>query len=401
MPTRNSAGPSDISIVILVMDRTENLRQCLASVRRAQGGENAEIIVVANGTPSSELAGLEEWNVKLLEAPVNLGFAAGCNWAAGQATGKYLLFLNDDAVVDKNWLPPLLDAMNDPKVGAAGSRIDYPDGRVQEIGSIIWSNGVTFAVGRDLAADTGEFSEPRTVDYCSACSLLVRRDAFEAAGGFDERYFPAYYEDVDLCFALQDAGYRMTVQPASRIIHTNYASTPDSGLRGFMSRKNHAIFMDKWGERIRAHTIEPDGERVSQAVIAELNRIASSKTSPAKNPLPEKKIFHAASSADDSIRRELTAIKRHIEFNRAWQLDQDKRIAAKEEEIYGLSLAVADAHRHIDLLKQEIAGIRDSRSVKLAMAVQTKAQRIAPRGSRLHRLLRGFMGLFTRVQPRG
>jgi GT2 family glycosyltransferase len=142
--------------------------------------------------------------VRLAHSRVNLGFAGGNNRAAECARGEYLVLLNDDTLVEPGWLDWLVSAADaNPRAGAVGSCVLFSDGRIQEAGSLIWSDGSTMPVARGVESESLDWHFARPVDYASACSLLVRRNTWEAVGGLDEGYYPAYYEDVDLCLAIR------------------------------------------------------------------------------------------------------------------------------------------------------------------------------------------------------
>ena len=209
------------SILIPVLDRLDLLIPCLRSLAALDDTPSHEVVVIANGTPESALATLAgQESLVVVISSLNLGFGGGCNWGARFARGRYLVFLNDDTVVEPDWLRALVEvAEDDPRIGAVGSRLLDPDGTLQEAGSIIWSDATTHPVGRGLPPGTPAYDSVRDVDYCSACGLLVRREAWEAAGGFDEAYFPAYREDVDLCLSLRARGYRTVYAPGARVVH--------------------------------------------------------------------------------------------------------------------------------------------------------------------------------------
>ncbi len=133
---------------------------------------------------------------------MNHGFGGGCNLAARFARGERLVFLNDDAVVTPGWLTALCAAMDsDDRIGVVGSAILLADGRLQEVGDVIWRDGSTSHLGRGLVSTAAAHLDLRDVDYVSFCSAMVRRQTWDDVGGFDERFFPAYYEDADLCLS--------------------------------------------------------------------------------------------------------------------------------------------------------------------------------------------------------
>src|SRR5262245_16432132 len=220
-------NPPRVSIIIPTLG-SARIFGCLESLRTIKSITH-EVVVVANGASAAHLTAAPELSspiVRVLTAGANLGFGGGCNRGAAQSSGEFLVFLNDDVEVLPGWLEALVEtADRHPDAGAVGSLILSPDGAVQEAGSIVWRDGSTLSVGRGYAVDSNPYTFLRSVDYCSACSLLVRRVAWEAHGGFDAGYFPAYYEDVDLCFGLARMGWRTVVQPRSRVIHHESSSS--------------------------------------------------------------------------------------------------------------------------------------------------------------------------------
>ena len=158
--------------------------------------------------------------IRLIVNPSNLGYLRSCNTAARVAKGEFLLLLNNDTQVLPDWLDPLLLPFRSRSdVGAVGSKLLYPDGRLQEAGCIVWDDGSGWNFGRLDSPDRPAYNYLREVDYCSAASLLVPRALFNEMGGFDERYAPAYCEDSDLAFRLRERGYKVLYQPRSRIVH--------------------------------------------------------------------------------------------------------------------------------------------------------------------------------------
>jgi len=201
-----------LSVCILVLEHTALALNCLDSLRRPGAlPPGTELVVVANGTPNDQLDALTAHDdVVLVVNDVNLGFAGGCNQAASVARAPLLIFLNDDSTVEVGCIEALVRASStDPAIGAVGARIVSADGTLQEAGSVIWRDGLTTHVGEGLSPDSIAFQESRDVDYASANGLLVTRRAWDAVGGFDERFYPAYFEDVDLCLSLVERGFRV------------------------------------------------------------------------------------------------------------------------------------------------------------------------------------------------
>jgi GT2 family glycosyltransferase len=281
------------SVIILVMDEVDRLISCLGSLVALPEAPPHEIVVVGNGTPVETLAALaHQESLVVVPSPVNLGFAGGCNWGARFARGRHLVFLNDDTEVEAGWLQALVDvAQGEPRVGAVGSRLLAPDGSLQEAGSVLWRDAGTHQVGRGLAPGSSAYGRVRDADYCSGCGLLVTREAWDAVGGFDERYFPAYHEDVDLCLALRAHGFRTVYAPGARVVHYGGASLPDD-QRTMVAVRNGRRFIAKWGDALRDFNPPPAGRDRDAAVAAAILRAERRPLSPpqhvaaARHPLP-------------------------------------------------------------------------------------------------------------------
>jgi GT2 family glycosyltransferase len=246
-------GPPTVSIVILTRHGPQRLERCLAALARLPDAVSREILILLNDADDDVRALLATpgTGVRVLESAVNMGFAGGCNIAARAATGRHLVFLNDDTEVEARWLESLVEIADaDPGVGAVGSCILFPDGSVQETGSIIWRDGSTMGLGRGERPESPSVGFVRQVDYCSACSLLVRREAWDAVGGFCEDYFPAYYEDVDFCLSIRARGYRVLYAPPSRVRHHEGGSS-DPEFRLFLHRHQRRLFRHRWGHVLR------------------------------------------------------------------------------------------------------------------------------------------------------
>ena len=213
--------------------------------------------------------------VRLLPSVANLGFGGGCNRGAAETTGEFLVFLNDDIEVLPGWLEALVETVDrHADAGAVGSLILFPDGTIQEAGAITWRDGSTLCLGRGGSLEANPYDFVRTVNYCSACSILVRRQLWDALGGFDPRYFPAYYEDVDLCFGLARAGFRTLFQPRSRAIHRETASST-TPRRDFLVLRNRETFRRKWARELEA--CEPAAPTEPRAVARAAQKARGSR----------------------------------------------------------------------------------------------------------------------------
>ena len=235
---------------------------------------------MANGTPAPALAALEDReDLVLLRSPVNHGFSGGCNLAVRCARGERLVFINDDVTVSPGWLEALHSALDrDPDVAVAGGRVLLTGDGLQEAGGVLWRDGSTSGVGRGAAPSSPTHAIPRTVDYVSFCCAMVRRAAWHEAGGFDERYFPAYYEDLDLCLTLTGLGWKVVYEPTAVVQHTEGGSA-SRDFRDFLSRRNQAKFVAKWAAVLSGYE-QPAGNR-SRARGCRGESVAARRATPA------------------------------------------------------------------------------------------------------------------------
>ena len=162
-----------------------------------------------------------------------------------------MLFLNNDTVVTPGWLRSLLETFSlEPRAGAVGSKLVYPDGRLQEAGGIIWRDGSGWNRGKFGDAQQPEYNFLREMDYCSAAALMIPKSLFESLGGFDTKYAPAYYEDTDLAFKVRRHGYKVFYQPLSQIVHYEGATggTDISAGAKKYQEINRATFTETWAD---------------------------------------------------------------------------------------------------------------------------------------------------------
>jgi GT2 family glycosyltransferase/2-polyprenyl-3-methyl-5-hydroxy-6-metoxy-1,4-benzoquinol methylase len=252
------------SIIILTYNKSSYSYQCLQSILKFSTVPY-ELILVDNGSTDNTSELLERIdNAVLIKSKNNLGFIKGCNEGATKASGKYLVFLNNDTVVTDNWLSGLISTIaNDPKCGSVGCKLVWPNGKLQEAGSIVWSDGSALGYGRGDDPLKPEYSYVKEVDYCSAACLLVRKDLFNILNGFDERYIPAYYEDTDLCIGIQALGYKILYQPEVTIYHHEFTSSSKEHAEKAMIT-NQKKLVEKWRDFLITKE-EPDLARILKA----------------------------------------------------------------------------------------------------------------------------------------
>ncbi|MDP3116227.1 MAG: glycoside hydrolase family 99-like domain-containing protein [Phenylobacterium sp.] len=244
-----------VSIIIPAYNNLKFTLECLQALAQAGGLEAAETLVIDDASRDDTAAVLPlVKGLRVVTNAENQGFIRTCNRAAAEARGDVLIFLNNDVQVRDGWLGPLVEALDDPKVGAVAPKMLFPDGRLQEAGARINADGTSEMIG--LFQDPGlpRWNVAREVDYASGACLAVRRADFAALDGFDLAFAPAYCEDADLCFRLRERGAQIIYEPRSEIIHhlSITANSIDSGYKLRLATRNQQRFVARWAHRLDA-----------------------------------------------------------------------------------------------------------------------------------------------------
>ncbi len=252
-----------VSIVIPVYNQIHYTYACLVSILEHTKDVTYEVII-ADDVSTDATEHLSEYaeGLVICRNSTNQGFLRNCNNAARSARGKYVMFLNNDTQVTPGWLSSLVNLIEqDPTIGMVGSKLVYPDGRLQEAGGIIWSDGSGWNYGRLDDPDKPEYNYVKDVDYISGAAILLSNDLWKQIGGFDTRFAPAYCEDSDLAFEVRKAGYRVVYQPLSKVIHfegvSNGTDVQGTGLKRYQA-VNSKKLKEKWADEF-ARQCENDG----------------------------------------------------------------------------------------------------------------------------------------------
>jgi len=270
-----STEKADVSIIIPLYKSDEVIKGLIRSWDLINDQLNVEIVFVDDECPKnskdavikcwiSRQKELEDLGLnhvgKILYNTVNVGFGMTCNIGANNATGDYLIFLNADTLVSKNWIKPIIDLLQDPQVGIVGNlqikKGGAWDGTIDSAGSE-WSwSGMSFLhIGRhtynhkDLSQPFHLHTAPKDLfeiherEMVTGCCIGIRRKLFQEIGGFNPNYRVGYWEDSDLCLTVREKGYKIMFQPFSKIYHL--LGHTKSGAHQFQDY-NRNFFMNKW-----------------------------------------------------------------------------------------------------------------------------------------------------------
>lgn len=243
-----------LSVVIPAYNHLEEVLTCLTSLQTfASKTIPIEFIVADDASPDAPFPILiPHCAAKVVRSNVNGGFAVNCNTGASFAQGDILFFVNQDCLagfhpvdgnpISQDWDVHLVNAFADASVGIVGAKLLFPDGRIQNAGGEFdgrcqpYHRGLGYSNHRYFEVDT-----PETVSWTTAAAIAIRRPLFNDLNGFDTIYERGYFEDVDLCLRVREAGYTVWYEPRCVLIHHVGTS---GGSPTFA--KNAAIFRQRW-----------------------------------------------------------------------------------------------------------------------------------------------------------
>ncbi len=242
-----------VSIIIPTKDKVNFLKTCLQSIQEKTGYKNYEIIIVDNKSEEKEtvdfLSSLKKKeNVRVIEYEDEYNFSKINNFAARQAKGSHILFLNNDTeVVSQEWMTSMLEHSQREEVGAVGAKLIYPDNTIQHAGTIIGLGGVAAHSHKKFPASSngyfGSLNTIRNYSAVTAACLMLRKEVFEEAGGFDEENLPIGFNDVDLCLELRKRGYLVVYTPYAALYHYESQSRSD-----YLNPDEVMFMKKKWGD---------------------------------------------------------------------------------------------------------------------------------------------------------
>jgi GT2 family glycosyltransferase len=392
-----------VSIVIVTARDPERLIRCLEAVAREVPSDLPyEVLLVLNAAEHSmrERVARDVSGARTVESEIPLGLAGGANLGAVHARGEFIHVLHDDTEVGPDWLTPLVQLLDRrPEVGAVGCAVLELDGPVQTAGHILWRDGLTTPrwIGEPPRPDQLGAAYP--ADYCASASLLVRRAAWDATGGCDEGFHPAYYVDVDLAMALRSHGYVVVCEPRSRVRHEK-SGTSGAAFRTFLSERHRERFVEKWSHDLQHQEPRADGpDALERAQRATERRAASVAAGPRSAP--------ASSVTDEEdelarLQREHALLRRDVEVKNAYMVFVQQLLTDAEGQAAEGQKALARRHETEAELHRAYAALarKHMAQAERLAAVEAEAEDLRRRAATLAAIeAGGWWRLRSRIRP--
>jgi GT2 family glycosyltransferase len=257
--SQTAHGQPLVWIIVLHYQGPEYTQACLNSLRKLHY-QNFRVLLLDNGSPDHSAVGFAQTfpDYDHVRLEHNLGFAGGCN--AGikycvERGAQWVWLLNNDTSIHPDSLTTLVEAAHrHPQAALLGAQVFTPDGNSfvpSGGGEIDFRKGKTYE-RKQPPADGSEMA----CDWISGCNLLVRVEAFQTVGGFDEKYF-LYFEDTDLCCRVRQAGWQCLMVPAARIEHIGLRSTQGKTAmwRHYYYIRNRLLFFRRHSQGLRHYSI--------------------------------------------------------------------------------------------------------------------------------------------------
>ena len=243
-------------IVILNWNGEGFLRKFLPTLVKNTNPELARICIIDNGSTDNSLEFISENFplIQLVKLDKNYGFTGGYNRGLKEIEAEYFMLLNSDVEVGMNWIEPLVELMDkNPEIGVCGPKLlDYNNRNKFEYagaaGGYIDKYGYPFCRGRlfeSIENDSGQYDEQEDCLWISGAALFIRSKLFFEAGGLDDDFF-AHQEEIDLCWRIQNLGYRIVCEPKSKIYHVGGGALPKSNpFKTYLNFRNNLYIIVK------------------------------------------------------------------------------------------------------------------------------------------------------------
>jgi len=242
---------SNLAIVILNYNGKHFLERFLPSVVKHSEGHDVYIADNSSGDDSIEFVRKSFPEVKLILLDKNYGFCEGYNRSLQQINSNFYLLLNSDVEVTKHWIGPLLRLFeHDPQIAVVQPKILSFNHKDQfeyagAAGGFIDKFGYPFCRGRifdDLETDSGQYDSVEEIFWATGACMLVRADVFHKMGGLDKLFF-AHMEEIDLCWRLKNAGFKVMYCPESKVYHVGGGTLPKNNPKKVFFNHRNSLFM--------------------------------------------------------------------------------------------------------------------------------------------------------------
>jgi GT2 family glycosyltransferase len=261
-------GKPDVTIVMPAHNKVEVTYLALCSLLISPNKASFEVIVVDDAS-NDETGHLEEIisGITVLHNNEPLRFIRSCNAGAELARGHYVVLLNNDVEVTAGWLDELIATFSRfDRVGVAGSKLLYPDGRLQDCGGIVWGSGNPCNYGKGQNPEEPRFCYARQVDYLSGAAMMIPKSVWQEVGGLSSYLEPMYFEDTDFAFKVRKAGYTTWFAPSSVVYHYEGMTSGTDLAKGFKRHQevNRPKFKRRWVDAYSRHSRDghwPDLEK--------------------------------------------------------------------------------------------------------------------------------------------
>ncbi len=255
-------GNPMVSIIIPNKDHTDDLELCLFSMSRKSTYRNYEVLIVENNSEKEET--FEYYKklperypkVRVLTWEKEFNYSAINNFAAKEAQGEYLLFLNNDVeILTPDWIEEMLQNCQQENVAAVGVKLYYPDDTIQHAGVVLGLGGIAgHIMCRASREDPGYFGRMISVQEISAVTaacMMVKKSEFDSVKGFDET-FQVAFNDIDLCMKFRAAGKKIVFTPYAELYHYESKSRglEDTPEKQFRFDKEVKRFQEKWAQQL-------------------------------------------------------------------------------------------------------------------------------------------------------
>lgn len=244
-----------VSVIIPTKDGVDILSQCIDGLLNKTEYKNVEIIIVNNQSSEPDTHSYFEKicadpRIKVIDFDEPFNYSRINNIAAREAKGSVLALLNNDIeIINRDWLREMVSHAVRPEIGAVGARLYYPDGTVQHAGVLLGYKGRAGHMYRYASPDwLGYWARGvliQNLTAVTAACMVLRKDLFEAIGGFDEENFTVTFNDVDLCLRIYEKGYRNLYTPYAELYHHE---SKTRGLLAFQSEEDY--FALRWKKYI-------------------------------------------------------------------------------------------------------------------------------------------------------